>query len=104
MTVPTDLAAMFSLRTHNRIRAITPEHPNETTVQALKPTGGDLHVYPVKFFHLGQNMLKVEYGHGQYLVLEFFVTQPLATLIKKRAQFLVSHGQWQDPKLLYRRL
>src|SRR5882724_1487309 len=100
MTVPADLATMFSLRTHNRIRAITPEHPKETAVETLKPDG-DMHVYRVKFSHLGENMLKVEYGHGQYLALEFFVTEPLETLIKKRARFLVTHEQWKDPKLWY---
>src|SRR6266700_1012449 len=101
MTVPTDLAAMFSLRTHNRINAIVPEHPDKTTVEAIKSPGKDVHVYRVRFSHLGENMLKVEYGRGQYLALEFFVTEPLETLIKKRAQFLVTHEQWKDPKLWY---
>jgi hypothetical protein len=101
MTIPTDLAAMFSLRTRNRIQAIVPEHPNETAVEYLGPRGKDIHVYKAKFSHLGENMVKVDYGHGRYLALEFFVTEPLETLIKKRARFLVTHEQWKDPKLWY---
>ena len=46
-------------------------------------------------------MLKVRYGDGQYLSLDFFVTEPLETLIKKRAAFLVTHEQWNDPKRWY---
>jgi len=33
--------------------------------------------------------------------LEFFVTEPLETLVKKRASFLVSHHQHRDPAKWY---
>jgi hypothetical protein len=101
MTIPSDLTAMLSLRTRNHIRAIVAEHPLETAVRDLGTRGKDIHVYQVKFSHLGENMLRVEYGRGRYLALEFFVTEPLEILIKKRARFLVTHEQWQDPKLWY---
>jgi hypothetical protein len=101
MTIPTDLAAMFSLRTRNHIRVIVPEHPDQTTVQDLGPRGRDVHIYQVRFSHLGENMLNVELGDGRYLALEFFVTEPLETVIKKRARFIVTHEQWKDPKLWY---
>jgi len=35
MTIPTDLPAMFSLRTHNAIRAVVPEHPEATKVERV---------------------------------------------------------------------
>jgi hypothetical protein len=101
MTVPTDLEAMFSLRTHNRIRAIVAEHPQETTVEDLGVRGRETHVYRAKFSRLGENMLRVEYGDHGYLALDFFVTEPLETMIKKRARFLLTHEQWKDPKLWY---
>jgi hypothetical protein len=104
MTVPTDLPTRFSLRTRNSIRKIEAEYPGQTTVRAEKGKGKDLHIYSVKFSKLGENMLKVQYGDGQYLALDFFVTEPLETLIKKRAAFLVTHEQWNDPKRWYNTL
>lgn len=101
MTVPTDLPTMFSLRTKNAIREIVPEHPQETSVKAVKEAGKDAHVYSVKFSRLGENILTVKYGDGQYVSLDFFVTEPLETLIKKRANFLMTHEQWNDPKRWY---
>jgi uncharacterized protein DUF5695 len=101
MTVPTDLPTMFSLRTQNHIEDIAPEHPESTSVKLLSKKGGDTYIYSVKFSRLGENMLKVNYGDGQYLPLDFFVTEPLETLYKKRAHFLVAHEQWNDPKLWY---
>lgn len=101
MTVPTDLPTMFSLRTHNRVREITPEHPESTTVRLVARKPDDTFVYSVKFSKLGENMLTVKYGSGQYLPLDFFVTEPLETLYKKRARFLMTHEQWNDPKRWY---
>jgi hypothetical protein len=106
MTVPTDLPTMFSLRTHNPIREIAAEYPDKTSVQLVgdKSKDKDTHLYSVRFSRLGENMLKVQYGNGQYLSLEFFVTEPLETLIKKRARFLVTHEQWKDPNRWYNAL
>jgi Family of unknown function (DUF5695) len=101
MTVPNNLAAMFSLHTRNRILGIDAEYPDRTTIRSAGKPGKDLHIYAVKFSKLGENMLKVRYGDGQYLSLDFFVTEPLETLIRKRAAFLVTHEQWNDPKRWY---
>jgi hypothetical protein len=101
MTVPTDLNAMFSLRTRNKIQAIVPEHPEATRIDYLGERGKDVHVYRVRFSRLGENLLKVDYGNAQSLSLEFFVTEPLETLFKKRSSFLVSHEQVKDPSKWY---
>jgi hypothetical protein len=103
MVVPVDLQAMVSLRTRSRITAIEPEHPSSTTVGRRMPVSGqpDTHVYPVRFSKLGENMLRVKHGDGQWTTLEFFVTEPLETVIKKRAAFLVSHHQFTDPSKWY---
>ena len=42
----------------------------------------------MKFSRLGENKLTVKYGDGLHMFLEFFVTQPMETLIKKRAAFI----------------
>ena len=102
MVVPRDLPAMISLRTKNRITAIEPEHPSTTTV-VVQPFRADNpnSVYRVTFSRLGENLLRVKYGDGQWTTLEFFVTEPLETVIKKRSAFLVSHHQHTDPAKWY---
>jgi hypothetical protein len=101
MTVPTDLDAEFSVHTSNTGLKIDAEHPEQTQVTALGEHGKDVHVYKVHFSKLGENMLRVRYGDGQYLSLEFFVTEPIETLFKKRAAFIVSHEQHTDPTKWY---
>jgi Family of unknown function (DUF5695)/F5/8 type C domain len=101
MTVPIDLPTDFSLRTRNNIQQITAEHPQDTVIKPIGAKGKDTYLYSVKFSRLGENMLKVRYGDGQYLALDFFVTEPLETMIKKRARFLMTHEQWNDPKRWY---
>src|SRR4029077_13246367 len=71
MTVPTDLPTMFSLRTRNKVRSIVPEFPDQTSVKLLGERGTDTDVYSVNFSRLGENNLKVQYGDGRYLSLEF---------------------------------
>jgi hypothetical protein len=101
MTVPTDLPTMFSLRTKNHISKIVAEHPESTAIKPASKKGADTYIYSVKFSRLGENMLRVNYGDGKYLPLDFFVTEPLETLYKKRAHFLMTHEQWNDPKRWY---
>jgi hypothetical protein len=103
MVVPSDLPAMVGLRTRNAIRAIVPEYPASTQVEELPPAtaAADTRVYRVQFARLGENMLRVEYADGRWSTLEFFVTEPLETVIKKRAAFLVSHQQHTDPHKWY---
>ena len=101
MTVPTDLPTRLALRTRQQIRGIAREFPDQTAVTPVGEHDNGTHIYSVKFSHLGENMLKVEYGDGQSLALDFFVTEPLETLIKKRARFLTTHEQWNDPKRWY---
>ncbi len=97
MTIPTDLPAMIALRTHNKIDALEAEFPASTKVEYVGLRGADTRIYKVKFDKLGENMLKVRYdGGARWTSLEFFVTEPLETVIKKRANFLVNSMQHKD--------
>jgi hypothetical protein len=98
MVVPSDLPAHISLRSRNTIASITPEYPASTRVT---PVSGKPGVYTVNFSRPGENLLTVKYGSGQWATLEFFVTEPLETVIRKRAAFLVSHHQHTDPSKWY---
>ncbi len=97
MTIPTDLPAMIALRTHNKIDSVEAEFASKTSIEYIGKRGVDTHVYRVKFGKLGENMLKVHYGgNKEWTSLEFFVTEPLETVIKKRANFLVTKMQHKD--------
>ncbi|MCP5544045.1 MAG: hypothetical protein H7A49_09080 [Akkermansiaceae bacterium] len=99
MTVPTDLAAKFSLRTTQTIHSVQAEFPAETVIQSLGPNG-DHNIYQVQFSRLGENRLTIDYGDNQQTYLEFFVTEPLETLITKRAAFLEAK-QIKNPSKWY---
>jgi hypothetical protein len=101
MTIPTDLTAKIALRTRNRIEAIEPEFKGRTSVKDLGERGKDVHLYEVRFSKPGENTLRVRYAGGRYLAMDFFATEPLDTVIAKRAAFLVSHEQHKDPSKWY---
>lgn len=101
MTVPTDLFALLALRTKNKIDSIKPEHPDKTKIEYLGEKKKDIHVYKLTFSKLGENLLTVNYDKDKKMVLEFFATEPLETLIKKRSAFLVNKHQHRDPSKWY---
>ncbi|MBE0673511.1 MAG: hypothetical protein IH591_02520 [Bacteroidales bacterium] len=101
MSLPSDLKAQVSLHTKNPINAVTAEFPGSTTIKYLGEKLTDHHVYEVEFRKLGENLLTVNYGDGQTTQLEFFSTEPVETLIKKRSAFLVNSQQHRDPSKWY---
>jgi hypothetical protein len=99
MTVPTDLFAEFALNTKHRITGVEAEFPKATTIKHLGAKGPN-QIYRVKFSKLGENRLAVHYDSNQTMYLEFFCTEPLETLIDKRANF-IAHSQHRDPAKWY---
>jgi hypothetical protein len=97
MTVPSDLTAQFSLHTKARVQSVTAEFPSETTITPAASSPADTRVYTVAFRKLGENMLTITHDDGRKTYLEFFATEPMETLIKKRAAFLVNRQQVKDP-------
>jgi hypothetical protein len=96
MTVPENLTARFSLHTKAKIESISAEFPRQTTIRRLAEPQPGTHVYEVAFRKLGENMLTIQHDGGRRTYLEFFATEPLETLIKKRAAFLVNRQQIRD--------
>lgn len=101
MTIPDNLTARFSLHTKARIEGVTAEFPAQTTITRLADPPGtpnaETRLYDVAFTRLGENLLTITHDGGRKTYLEFFVTEPLETLIKKRAAFLVDTQQIKDP-------
>lgn len=97
MAIPTDLPALISLRTKHKINEIAPEFPDKTKVEFVVDRGDGIKVYKVHFAKLGENMLTVKYADNRWSTLQFFVTEPLETVISKRSSFLVNSMQHKDP-------
>ena len=87
------------------IAAIEAEHPARDADRARSARSADgTRVYRVRFSRLGENMLRGplrQRASGR--TLEFFVTEPLETVIQKRAAFLVSHAPAQGSRQVVRR-
>ena len=101
MTVPTDLDVEIALRTHQKITAIVPEFPQATTLHYAGEKQSGTSLYKIVFTRLGENKLTIHYGNRYQTTLEFFVTEPLETLYKKRAAFIVNRQQHKDPSKWY---
>ena len=99
MTLPSDLFARIALRSREEIHGIDAEHRSETTLRRIGRSG-DAEIWEVRFAKLGENRLTVRFGDGRRMHLEFFSTEPLETLITKRAAFIAGH-QHRDSSLWY---
>ena len=97
MTLPENLTARFSLHTKAEVDEVRPEFPAQTRVRSLPSPAPDHLLYEVSFEKLGENMLTIVHDGGRRTYLEFFVTEPIETLVKKRARFLVEKQQVKDP-------
>ena len=97
MTIPENLTARFSLHTKAKIESVQAEFPNQTDIKLLGEPKTGHHVYEVAFQKLGENMLTIKHDGGRQTHLEFFVTEPMETLIRKRAAFIVDKQQIKDP-------
>jgi len=97
MTVPENLTARFSVHTKAKIEKIEAEFPDLTKIKTLASPVAGHRVYEAAFEKLGENMLTIVHDGGRRTFLEFFVTEPMETLIKKRAAFLVDKQQVKDP-------
>lgn len=101
MTIPSDLSATIALRTEQVIKSVNAEFPSETVVKYTGEKQKGTLFYEIKFAHLGENKITIEYGDHLKTDLEFFITEPLETLYKKRASFIVNHQQHRDSTKWY---
>ena len=101
MTVPRSQEIRLALGTQHQIEDIAAEFPDESTISQSGTRRNDTSIYQIKFTRLGENLLTVRYGGGRSLTLEFFVTEPLESLLRKRAGFIVKNQQYRDPAKWY---
>lgn len=101
MSVPTNLEATIALRTNQKILNIIPEYTASTRINKTGTNKSGANLYKIKFSRLGENRLTILYGNNYKTYLEFFVTETLETLYKKRAAFIANNQQHRDHSKWY---
>lgn len=88
MTVPSDLHVDVALASIDPAERLAAEYPDQTTITRLPDRAGR-RLWRVRFARPGENRLVVEQAGGRRTYLEFFATEPVETMMKKRAAFIV---------------
>ncbi len=101
MTIPVNEEVLISFWGKPKLNKIDPEFPQESTCRLHSRPEKDRSVYKVIFRKLGENKLTIHYGEGRYLILEFFVTEAIDTLINKRGRFLANRLQIKEQNKWY---
>jgi hypothetical protein len=100
MTVSPEMKVYCALKTKQSINKLNPEFSKQTHI-IDKGKKNNEYIYEFQFSRLGENLITIDYGNNQTCYLDFFVTEPLETIIKKRASFLVNHQQHRDSTKWY---
>ncbi len=101
MTISNDMSIQVALRTKQEILELKPEYPSETKIVYKGKNNKGTFLYDIHFDRLGENKVTIHYGEDLETILEFFVTEPLETLYKKRASFIVNTQQHRDSTKWY---
>lgn len=95
--VPTDQTVRMAVRSLSKINSVSAEYPSETTIKYVGRGAKGYDLYDIKFSRLGENLVTVNYGDNQETVAEFFCSEPVETLLKKRSAFLTKSQQHKAP-------
>jgi hypothetical protein len=101
MVVTPEMDVYCALRTKLPINNLTSEHPAQTKIEFIRKSEDNHSIYKFKFARLGENMITVDYGDNRHCYLDFFITEPIETLIKKRSRFIVERQQHRDTAKWY---
>lgn len=97
MVVPANEEISLILNTKQKIKGIASQYSSETEIrEETTKTGKTL--YRIKFDHLGENRINLEYGDGKLAVIRYFVTEPLEDVIDGVADFISEKQHQTDPE------
>jgi hypothetical protein len=110
LTVPRDSLVTLHIRSNYDDIILNPEFLEFTEIVDKKKVkesdfnsqviGSEGKRYELKFHKLGENTIHIQYDNGKYMNVEFFVTEAIHTMIKKRGSFIASK-QYRDESLWY---
>lgn len=83
------------------INAIKPEFPNSTKIVNKGKNAAGKEIVAFEFRKKGENQVVIDYGSGKKAYLEFFVTEPIDRLIRKRSDFITGRQQVLDTSKWY---
>ena len=101
MVIPQDLHALVKLKTKQDIDSLIAEYPAETTIEYMGESGDDTHIYKIEFGRLGENIITVNHNGTEETILEFYSTEPLETLYKKRSSHMADYEQVRNSNVWY---
>lgn len=96
-TLPINLSARLAVRSQKVINKVIPEFPQQTHIELVEKRADGVSLYDIFFSKLGENLVTIDYGDNERTVIEYFVTEPIDTLIKKRSAFIVNKQQHKAP-------
>ncbi len=95
MVLPKETTGHLLLRCRKPITGIEPSAGMQVEAAGAHR---DRHRYRVRLSATGQQRLTVRYGQGEWMNLWFNGIEPIETLIKARARFIVDHQRVLDPE------
>ena len=95
MTIPIGLECKIYLRTKLKEISLMPEFENDTKIDKIE-SKLDNYLFSVSFQKLGENLITIVDKNGFRSYLQFFVTEPLETMIKKRSDFITKNQFYND--------
>ncbi|MGF7144929.1 hypothetical protein HNQ56_003362 [Anaerotaenia torta] len=98
LTVPRRERVLLSLRCRHEL-ALSSQYSGQTKMK-LVAKNGDRSIYEVILERLGENRVTVNYLDGRTMYVDFFVTEALESLIKKRGAF-IADKQHKNPQVWY---
>ncbi|KAH7390645.1 hypothetical protein BKA66DRAFT_439942 [Pyrenochaeta sp. MPI-SDFR-AT-0127] len=92
MVIPRNTTATLALRCVDCVSSVAGEDGKAVNVTTTGSSNG-YDIYNLKFSTLGTNYITVSLGDSRWTVLQYYCTEPITTLIKKRAGFLAQYQQ-----------
>lgn len=101
MVVPIKSEVLCALRSKDTIRSVTSSVDGKNVVIKDLESSDNKRIISLKFDSFGDNRIRVDYGDNYFAWFDFYVTEPVETLIKKRSKFIVDKQQHRDPNKWY---
>ncbi len=92
MTVTPEFPVKLALRSQEDIHDLIA--PEGCTIQFIGEKDG-YRLYDVAFSKIGENRMEVVFGEGRRMMLDFFVTHPIAELLSDRAHHITQYQQYR---------
>lgn len=100
MVVSTEMEVHCVIASKQKIKILEPEYPQQIQI-INKGKANEKYLYDFRFSRLGENMITIKYGKRKTCYLNFYITEPLENIIKKRANFIATRQQHRDSTKWY---